>query len=187
MLRKLFISAILLIAFLPVNSWAISTTYSFNNTGSNSWNIVHGDWDFRLGGSITGDWDSYAGVLSGITGSLTSNNGSTVISILDGFNFSGGFGLWDVSIARGNKTFTGIFNFANYGYLYAGASDIKLWGGADLDCTRANGNSCGTRWIGLDLWGPGSETVEVPEPASMGLMGLGLLGFMFARRRKDHV
>lgn len=186
MLRKLFITAILLIAFMPVSSWAISTTYSFSNS-SNSWNVIHGNWNFGVNGSITGDWNSYAGILTGISGSLASNNGNTVISILDGFNTSDGFGVWDVSIARNDRTFTGLFNFANYSYLNAGASSVKLWGGADLSCTRnSNGSSCGTRWLGLDLWGPGSDTVvvDVPEPTTMGLMGLGLMGLVGFRKKK---
>lgn len=187
MLRKLILSVFLL-ALVPVNSWAISSTYTFNNTGNN-WNVVHGDWNFGLNGSLSGVWTNN-GWFKNITGSLTSKNGSTTINVNKGYFASNGWGRLFVDVKKGNKTYWGSFKFKSEGWYggwydnYVSATDLKLWGGADLKCTKSNGKTCGGKWVGLDLWGP---KVEVPEPASLGLMGLGLLGFAFARRKQNHV
>ena len=154
-------------------------------------NVVHGDWNFGFNGSLTGSWTN--NWLSNISGSFTSNNNNVTINVNSGYLHTSGWGILFVYVERGNKNYWGAFNFKSigwYGGFYnntASQSDIKLWGGADLQCQKDNGKSCNSKWVGLDLWGPGTDTVEVPEPASLGLMGLGLLGFAAARRRKDSI
>jgi len=184
MLRKLFLSAVLLAVF-PVNSWAISSTYTFGNSGNN-WNAVHGDWNFKLNGSLSGKWTNN-GWFKDISGSFTSLNGNRTINVNRGYLNENGWGRLFVDTQRGNKTYSGAFKFRAAGWYggwydnYVSHSDLKLWGGADLSCQRANGSGCQSKWVGLDLWGP---KVEVPEPATFALMGLGLLGLGFGRKKR---
>ncbi len=185
MLRKLILSAFLFM-FLPVNAWAISNTYTFNNTGDN-WNIVHGAWNFGFDGALTGKWSEDGKRFDDISGSFVSGN--KTINVSSGWLKSTGKGKLNIDFKRGNKTYWGSVNFKDKGWYggqydnYVTHTDLKLWGGADLKCKKGNGRSCRTKWVGLDLYGP--KVVEVPEPATFALMGLGLLGLGFTRRKKS--
>lgn len=198
MLRKLFITALLLVAFLPVNSWAISKIkYDIYSPG-NGYSQVHGSTSVKkLYGTLYGNWDDSAGVFSGITGWLKGNYGR--VDFTGGhLNFNGSGSLYG-SVHKygyyGVAAYTGKFSFKDAGW-YGGRYNnvvtedyLKIWGGGKFwkSFTPYNSdwvyNSKYKKWLGIDLYGHG-EKVEVPEPATMGLMGLGLVGMAALRRKK---
>lgn len=178
-MKKLIITALILM--MPIGAWAIPTTYNFVNSGSSMWNVVHDSnnnndrWDFGFDGSITGDWSG--SVLSGITGSLLSNNGQVSIQITDGQLNPNGTGNWLVNISRGARTYMGTFNFQlmpPYS-LFVNENFLKIWGDANLSCTKSDGSNCRNKWLGLDAKGPGSS---VPGPAPFAIMGIGLIALI---------
>ncbi len=92
-----------------------------------------------------------------------------------------------MGIIRGNNFYDGTISFYSKGWGYDNSvSDtyLNLWGGSWLSHTK-NGNDKWPKWVGLDLWGPGTGTVEVPEPATFVLMGLGLLGLGLSRKKQE--
>ena len=190
MIRKLLVSTILLIAVLPINSWAISNvTYDLSGY-AHGWSISN----FWSSGNVTGAWDGSS--LSNITGSLTGNHGS--VSITGGSLMANGAGSLDVSINRYNSAYTGTISFHDSGY-FGGAYDnsvsensLNLWGGSWLNKTwtspySGNSYNFGNWWVGLDLNGNGTATATVPEPATFALLGLGMLGLGFAKKRKEQI
>jgi hypothetical protein len=190
MFRKVLISTILLFAFLPANSWAISNV-NYNLSGYAHGNAISNFWS---SGNVSGSWNGSS--LSGISGYLSGNNGS--ININGGSLAANGSGSLDLSIKRYNGTYTGTISFLDSGY-YGGWYDnsvsadyLNLWGGDKLSYTwTANGSNhsynFGKWWVSLDLNGEGTTVATVPEPATFGLMGLGMLGFAFARKKQNQI
>jgi len=189
MLRKLLVSALFLVAVLPVNSWAISQVNYDLSGYAHGWSISN----FWSSGSVSGGWNG--STLSNISGTLSGHKGS--VNITGGSLSANGAGSLDLSISRYNSTYTGTISFNDYGPNYGGydnsvsADYLNLWGGDWLQKTWTSQNSGNTYdfgkwWVGLDLWGNGTPT-QVPEPATFGLMGLGLLGFAFARKKQNQI
>ncbi|MCH9698699.1 MAG: hypothetical protein K0U68_11395 [Gammaproteobacteria bacterium] len=183
MLKKLIM--LTLVALMPLSAWGIPITYKFTNNNSKVWNVVNDKqnkndkWNFGFNGSITGEWDG--SILSGITGSLLSNNGKVRVNINGGSLNKNGRGSWMLKIIKGDKTYSGNIRFKNYSYLNVSDTDLTIWGGSKLSCTKSNGNSCGRKWFGVDAKGPGST---VPGPAPFTVMGIGLVAFIVASKAR---
>lgn len=189
MLRKLIISALLLVAFLPVNSWAISTV-KYDLYG-----IVHGSTYMHSYGSITGTWNEQKGKLYDISGTLHGYYGD--VDIYGGTLWSNGAGKLFTSIHKygyfGEKDYFGKVKFKDSGWFAGGYYDnylsdnyLDIWGGGKLFSFFTpygfdHSYYTGKKFVGLDLWGEGTK---VPEPATMGLMSLGLIGMAAFRRKK---
>jgi len=188
MLRKLLVSTLFLIALLPVYSWAMSQENYDLSGYAHGWSISN----FWSSGSVSGSWNG--STLSNISGSLSGHKGS--VNITGGSLAANGAGSLDLSISRYNSTYTGTISFFDNGY-YGGGYDnsvsadyLNLWGGDWLQKTwtsnwSGNTYNFGKWWVGLDLEGYGTPVTQVPEPATFALMGLGLLGLGFARKKQE--
>lgn len=76
---------------------------------------------------------------------------------------------------------TGVYNLFSFDNLTGDALDNTVLAGM-LDL-----NYAGSKDVTLGLSGDTVQaTVAVPEPATMGLLGLGLVGLMARRRKRDH-
>ena len=129
-------------------------------------------------GSITGELDG--GVLTIMGGSL--NIGGTDYGVLGGMlgAFPAVDFMWSIVIAG-----LGTFYFDNI-YMGTGlpnhfdGNDLILWGQNWNAYFCAVGRAGCDRW-GIDLYGAKSS---IPEPGTMGLLGIGLLGLDFSMRRR---
>ncbi len=129
-------------------------------------------------GSITGELDG--GVLTIMGGSL--NIGGTDYGVLGGMlgAFPAVDFMWSIVIAG-----LGTFYFDNI-YMGTGlpnhfdGNDLILWGQNWNAYFCAVGTAGCDRW-GIDLYGAKSS---IPEPGTMGLLGIGLLGLGFSMRRR---
>jgi hypothetical protein len=90
-------------------------------------------------------------------------------------NFSGGT---SVNFFSGNTTFANLVNVA--GGLGAGTYDLQVFGLSDLIIDPFP-TEVGT--VSFD-WVFNITTTSVPEPSTLGLLGLGLLGLGIARRKR---
>ena len=194
MLRKLFITAVLLVAFLPVNSWAIASQIKYDVFGT-----IHGGTHAYALGYLQGKWNEAKGELYDISGGLYGLP-PTVGHFDGGHIYSNGSGYLHTGIYSfgftGVKSFSGYIGFKDYGYHngnaynnYISENYIHLWGKGKLATyftsyfNPDHSYYLGKKKVGLDIWGHGNK-FEVPEPATMVLMGLGLMGMVATRRKK---
>lgn len=161
-----------------------------------------------ISGAVTEDFSdtTLASPLSSITGSgavTPSITGGHLYDIIDNgssidtvFNFSSGVysfgGDWDfspggagtgIAFTTANGTTTNIGELLNSG----GTAFTGFWGFVSTDAFTSVGLSEGSNPLGIQetYYLDNLTFSTVPEPGTLALMGVGILGFAFASRRKN--
>ena len=154
------------------NGYSASALHSADYCGSNGY-CMSGDTIHRgLSGTLNMVWNSASSSFSEITGSLSNGYGVSV-DIMGGTLFTqlSAFGWGDLITNYGTFGFDDLSSFYNGAANNYSDNAFYLWG--------QNSNYNAT-W-GLDLYG---TVTQVPEPASMSLMALGLIGVVATQRKK---
>ena len=185
------------------NGFSASTLHTADGCASNGYNMCGSESHSGITGVLDMTWNSGNSAYTNILGSLLAADGTTV-SITGGTLYS--------SLTNGSwgslNTNYGTVNFDDLSGFYNGAANnyvndaFYLWGQTSNYVTTTVYLPPATPWHtgswttstvlsdnqwGLDLYGGVTEiddSVSVPEPASMGLMALGLMGVVATRRKK---
>ena len=191
-LKAIGLIAIFLLVLAPVNSWALAKI-KYDIDGDYS--LIHGNtYVGGLTGTLYGYWDDVVGKFSGVKGWLKGDYGR--VDFVGGYlNFDGSGSLYGLVTKYGyygTKDYIGGFHFKDKGWFYGpydnevNADYLNIWGGGYFlkFFTPYYGDHSyfkGIKWLGADLYGKGTK---IPEPATMGLLALGLIGLIYTRRRK---
>jgi hypothetical protein len=138
-------------------------------------------------------------ITAGMTGKLTGvalyGNGTATVRIGQAAGFNAG--NWAGTVVGATVNQNNIIDLSSFNiFVTAGQSFVVdyLNGSGGLSGTFGtphgmlylNGSSFGTDWaLGYRTYVDTDAASAVPEPASLGLFGLGLLGFAMSRRRKQ--
>lgn len=138
------------------------------------------------GGAIMGG-DGTTGTTTTVSGSLTMNTGSAVAIALGAGGAHStlartGGGAWNF---QGNQAFSFLDQGAVAGTTYSGI----ITGLAGDPTTTAGWTIANSGWTGTFAYNGGTNSIDftlatIPEPTTLAMLGLGLAGMAFVRRRK---
>lgn len=160
------------------NGFSASALHTADGCMSNGYNMCagnNGSTHAGITGTLDMVWNATTSSFSNIIGSLSNGNGIS-IDILGGSLFTQltPFGWGDLITNYGTFSFddlSGFYNGAANNYV---DNAFYLWGQ----------NSAYSAAWGLDLYG---SVTQVPEPATMSLMALGLMGVVASRKKRINI
>lgn len=134
------------------------------------------------GGSLLGGSGATGEQLT-VSGALTMNAGSSLVMALGAGGAHSTLALTGGSSFQTNQAFSFLDQGAAAGTTYSG-----IITGLAGDPTTTGWTVANSGWTGNFLYNMGSidfELVSVPEPSTLAMLGMGLAGLAFARRRKE--